>query len=449
MDRNHTRQNRVLKNYNLAVRNVTRWGGTEYMTNDSSEEIRLGQSTLSFRKSRVSDLSTDPYAVAKQLEVDIYKNPLDNGHEFYTRKNEMDLACSFLNYRSPNTVEGYSNEHHGPVWIRPRSEDLRGDFDFYGDAFRINMNIIGSDFINRTIPTQSHASAAQFLGELKEGLPDILGFDWKRSMKFKPSRDGGDLSLAFGWVPFVKDLTKMFTAVVNSKQLIEQYVRNSAEYGATVRRIRESDPVIEVLDHSIYADSNFPAGLARGSHEPYWRGVANRLGGVTAMGSVRRFETRKETYRFTSRYQYFINEADDILSRMENYATKANYILGFRLTPDVLWELTPWSWLVDWQADVGTLLSNAQSFANGDLVMQYAYLQQEIVNEVSYSLLDGYLLDSNTKIDPSSLYRTVTKSRVRASPYGFGVSSDKFTDSQINTLLSLVSKGSSNAPKHD
>jgi len=445
LDVDLTRQNRIWKQFDVSTRAVARRGDVEY-DYSGREKIALGQTTISYRGGKGREDQTDPYVVAKQIMVDPQRNPLDTGHEFYTRKNELDLATPFLNYRSFSPSGLSKNELHGPVYIRPSQTDFQGSYDFYDANYRAELEYSAREYISRTIPTQSHASVVQFLGELREGLPDILGFDWKKERKFKPSRDGGELSLAFGWLPFIRDLSKMFEAVVNSQQLIKQYVENSAGYGKTVRRVRTSDPRVELKSRSSGYMSGPPAGVPDSST---W--LALELQDSRArvdVGNVLRFETETVTDKFTARYQYFLPEDDSIISRMENYAAKANYLLGIRLTPDVLWELTPWSWLADWQADIGTLLKSASAFASGDLVMQYAYFQRKTVREISYTA-EPWTFKDQPPVKIDSLYRTVHKSRIRASPYGFGIKPGQLSSSQIDTIIAIVSRGGSKVPKTD
>lgn len=430
-----TEQQRVYKEFSMARRAKTQYP-PEYLYNTPGVPIPLTQTTLSYRGGGKKVDETDPYALEKELMVDVYKNPFDTGHEFYTRKTYLDAVSSFVNYRSRTMPDGSYNELHGPLLLGRGSNPLSGDFDFYATGYRSHMNKLGADFISRTIPTQSHASLAQFAGELREGLPDILGFDWKGKGGLRPSRDGGQLSLQFGWIPFIKDLSKMFNAVVNSKQLFEQYVRNSAEFGSTVRRNRVSDPVVQVVSDTIQ-NSVRPDGLPSDS---YWDSQVLYMGGSPTVDKVRRFETLTTQASFSSRYMYSVNEAEDLLSRLDYYATKANYILGFKLTPDVLYELTPWSWLLDWQTDIGSILKNASLFADGNLVLQYGYVMFRETREIGYSS-PGLVLDSNTKLNVDTIWKTEYKTRVKASPYGFGVSNENLSQNQIDTLLALVTNG--------
>jgi len=434
-----TLQKRVRKRFRTPLRSQVVWKGDKpTVFNAPTRGIDLSQTTLSFRTARRPEEQTDPAVLMKELQVDLRRNPLDTGHEFYTRKQSISMANPSVNYKSPYTAAGSFWEHHGAIYLGRPDIDLHGDFDDYHDssALRNQARKHGTEFIAQTIPTQSHASLAQFAGELREGLPDILGFDWKKTRSFRPDRDGGSLSLQFGWLPFIRDLTKMFEAVVNSQQILERYVQNSAEFGSTVRRRRRSAPEVEVRSDKTDGNAIFPNNVESGNDDI--TSIIYGFDGSPRVRNVRRFETSTVTWSFSARYMYSIPEADGLLGRLHSYVDKANHLLGIRLTPEVLYELTPWSWLLDWQTDIGSIISNATAFSQDALAMQYGYVMREETREVTY-LSDPFRPDSNTSITLDTSYRTDYKMRWQASPYGFGTSFGDLSQSQLDILLSLVS----------
>jgi hypothetical protein len=105
---------------------------------------------------------------------------------------------------------------------------------------------------------------------------------------------------------------------------------------------------------------------------------------------------------------------------MVEFERRANIVLGTRLTPDVLWNLAPWSWLVDWFGNVGDVSSNATALSNDNLVMRYGYLTKKVSVTYSYTCPDvrsnGHKLGSVT----TGLINTSLERR-RATPYGFGI----------------------------
>jgi hypothetical protein len=118
---------------------------------------------------------------------------------------------------------------------------------------------------------------------------------------------------------------------------------------------------------------------------------------------------------------------------------KARYLYGIDPTPEQLWNAAPWTWLADWVANTGDIVSNVQSINSDDLVMRYGYLMQEsrFVRETTH--LGTYSSGAGTRL-PNAIRGKVTishKTRIGASPYGFGVTWDGFSPRQIAILTAL------------
>jgi hypothetical protein len=110
-----------------------------------------------------------------------------------------------------------------------------------------------------------------------------------------------------------------------------------------------------------------------------------------------------------------------------------------QLTPEVLWNLSPWSWAADWFANTGDVLHNISAFRDDGLVMPYAYIMRKRTHIVEQDL-DGYTL---RRLGPqpgvSQRFTTTVKSRHKATPWGFGLNPLSFTVRQwaITTALGL------------
>jgi hypothetical protein len=150
-----------------------------------------------------------------------------------------------------------------------------------------------------------------------------------------------------------------------------------------------------------------------------------------------------EDYHFTSKYtglakaglvaNRFSEEAQDILKR-----------LGLVDDPRLLWDLTPYSWLVDWFTSMGDSVANAAVYSphKGKYSVDYAYLTtQHLVKS------EGRILRPTTT--PSSAYRSFrvkqatsvaisqTRWRDRATPFGFGTQLGSLSASQYAILVAL------------
>jgi hypothetical protein len=114
------------------------------------------------------------------------------------------------------------------------------------------------------------------------------------------------------------------------------------------------------------------------------------------------------------------------------------YLLGLResnASNAMWWELSPFSWLVDWFVNVGSVLDNRHMFDDLGLVMNYGYVMVEQIRSTTTTIRtsDGETFGSQA--------RFVLKSRRRANPFGFGVTDSALSPFQISILGALATNG--------
>jgi len=142
---------------------------------------------------------------------------------------------------------------------------------------------------------------------------------------------------------------------------------------------------------------------------------------------------------FSGCYTYFAipppvtNSAAD---RMARYAAYADHLLGIRLTPEVVWNLTPWSWAIDWFTNTGDIIHNISAFSRDSLVMKWGY-QMNSTRQRAWCSSTGGAIGSST-VTAASVY-TIREHKVRfpATPYfGFGTTGS-LSGGQKAILLAL------------
>lgn len=174
---------------------------------------------------------------------------------------------------------------------------------------------------------------------------------------------------------------------------------------------------------------------------PYADRRADFLASTAFQGNVLTQTTRLR--RFSGAFTYALPEGDELSAVFGRYASKAQKLLGLKLDASVMYDVTPFSWLVDWAVDFGTVFSNAVAFNTDNLVMQYGYVMHHDVMTVSRTITG--LRDLQGRILPpfvSDEYTREWKSRDRANPYGFGVDVGSLTNYQWSILAALgLSRG--------
>jgi hypothetical protein len=111
-------------------------------------------------------------------------------------------------------------------------------------------------------------------------------------------------------------------------------------------------------------------------------------------------------------------------------------LFGSALTPDLMWELTPWTWAIDWFSNAGDVLNNVTAFKLAGLVMRYGYIMEESIENRTYEMPStGY--SSLTGTLPPSSYTKIVKRRRDANPFGFGLTWEGLSPTQLAITAAL------------
>lgn len=115
-------------------------------------------------------------------------------------------------------------------------------------------------------------------------------------------------------------------------------------------------------------------------------------------------------------------------------------LYGLNVTPGVVYNAMPWSWLIDWFSNVGDNIENLDHGVADRLLADYAYLMGEQRDYIKYSAAQAYNgRDGATLVANSTATWGIShKRRYVASPFGFGLTEDDLTPNQAGILLSLA-----------
>ncbi len=378
------------------------------------------------------DLTNDQILRSAQDEGRPSVNSHDSGHTFFRKQESLSLSHPMVHLRGSGE---YENGLPGTRWFTgPLFHAGVTSNSLFDRVPDINVGYYGMQAIQRTRPAKPVANYAQFIGELNR-LPKLLVSKATFSNKAARYRDlnpgNAYLAVEFGWKPFIRDVLKIVKAVKNSQKIIDQYERDS---GRVVRRSAGFDPV--VTNTEIRRDSEFSFGFLDSNgfrdfmHNRSWKGVQT----VT--------KTSSERYWFSGAYTYYLEHGRDAVSKMKRYEELANQVLGTRLTPETLWQLAPWSWLIDWFVDISAITGNAVAFSNDGLVLKYGYLMRQTTQRIVCRSENVKFWSPGYDGDVTSIRTLVQQERVRATPYGFGVNMDGLNDYQWSILGALgLSRG--------
>jgi hypothetical protein len=119
----------------------------------------------------------------------------------------------------------------------------------------------------------------------------------------------------------------------------------------------------------------------------------------------------------------------------------ARQVFGLELTPELVWELSPWSWAVDWFSNVGEVVHNITAFAQNGLVMRYGYVMEHSMIRDTYAF-SGETGFNSPVVVPTLTLVSETKVRRQANPFGFGVDWKGLNPFQLSIAAALGLKKS-------
>ena len=354
----------------------------------------------------------------------------DWGASFLTEKMFVSNSHPWVEINSTGTTRPF---YRGPM--------MAVNSDSYMEAFATSQRNqaemlelfgLGGTAINRTMPLTPVVDLAVSLGELrKDGLPNLIGTELLRrqtlSRKDYLKKTSSEyLNFQFGILPVANDLIGLAKVAQSQAAIIKQMHRDA---GRRVRR-QYKFPVKRTTSSVVMATDR----------DPYTWGTRYDL--TTFGGTLVRERTETISTWFSGAYRYHLPNGDSLYDKAAKIVDDVDALLGIKITPETLWNLSPWTWLSDWFLTVGTVVSNASRMGSDGIALQYGYIMRHTERKDDFILSGVTLRGSNktTSRDLSRIRTTVEyerKERRYASPYGFGLTSADLTAQQKAILVAL------------
>lgn len=290
----------------------------------------------------------------------------------------------------------------------------------------IFMQGLGTKGWNRHKPGKPTVMTGQFVGELHR-LPLFPGLGTfatvikdleKRSLILKAA--GSEyLNLTFGWDPFLRDVRDLYRTSRKLNKLLKDLEKDNNKWvsrGGTVQTDSYSS------SYTTQGTYLYPAVWA----EMYY--------------SI--YGTQTVEYNFTeaawfqARFKYYIHNVGT-WSWKKRTASK---LFQENLSPSLVYELMPWSWLFDWFSNLGDVISNMSENAAENLVAESAWIMRH--RQWTHKTTQEMKFQSNggppaIAVGASVSASSETKERMAASPYGFGLIPTDLSDRQRLILAAL------------
>jgi len=417
--------------------------GVKQATERAANDISGSQTTTSYRSFK-RDEGAEDYnrmtgeELAHQIPVD-YKTRYDNGHDFFTTKQWFqtvftDVKLVNPSYNNPATGTPGLLEYFGPM--RPQSFQIPL---YPTNTLPTNgqLDVKGAKLIGMVAPTASEAAASVFLGELRaDGLPKIPQLQaWKAKIQHLPEKESEEyINLQFGVKPFINDLKQMSQAVLHTCKMWKQLRRDSDR---VIRRKASLSEVVTIVDQGTDNTSQGFLGLPR-------MNLQTPPPMFSSIPPQRVLDTVSQQYSFSGAFTYHLSEATSFLGKLDMYEEQANHLLGTEIDLETLWNLTRWSWLVDWFVDIGSFLHNVDLLHQDSLALRYGYVMCHSKTTRTRSILGLVPIGACSTVSTVSEAIVEAKQRRRATPYGFGLNTGAFSDQRWAILGAL---GLTRAPK--
>jgi hypothetical protein len=331
-----------------------------------------------------------------------------------------------------------------PAWLKGNTVGSTPAFSHLTESTtQLQKTGLKSNLFANTAPERQTASILVTVLELLKGdIPSVVkniqkrGFQVHSKLSSAVKADfkylGSEyLNSVFGWSPLVREVAGVLTTLLAIDRMV---------YSESNRRQRRWDgPSVTTLGRSAFSFGDNPYTL-----DATFRGWDNRGTYLTPLISPI-FDTKvlvKEDYAFSSRYSALVKPT----SRSNKYAERADEVLrqlGLADDPTLLWEILPWSWLVDWAANIGNDLVNAHTYSpiTGRHAVDYAYFTTQLSELQEWNFSSPGTVGTRTKkwsmVRPNGFHNTRQRVRERATPFGFGTQLGSLSGSQFAILTAL------------
>lgn len=293
-------------------------------------------------------------------------------------------------------------------------------YDSHAESHRFDASNYGPEAWRRYAPGRTHANLGQMIAEAKD-IPRMLKSTasyfrngWKSHRTRRAANEW--LNTQFGWLPFISDVVDMYNMSQVHGRMYKHVVRYNnvwKKYGGSVRSEGSSDLVSEMAHTSHYPILN-----------SYYRPDPQQT------GSTRVECISTLSVWFEGKFRYYIPDLETVQWQQRF----VRQLFGLSVTPALVWELTPWSWLADWYTNAGEVFANMDTGWADNLAASSAYVMAS--SERLYrctSVLTMYTGDLHASWDSSF----VTKTRGKANPFGFGLTMDDLSPRQMSILGAL------------
>jgi hypothetical protein len=312
-----------------------------------------------------------------------------------------------------------------------------------------SISLMAAEMMRQSVPLAPTVNLYRFIGEQRD-LPGMF----KRASylpKTIPEGGGAYLNWVFGVKPELSDILNMAEKVMLSDKKVRQVLDHERVRKKTNKgRLLFEDAGVSWFQNKFATQAQFNQSIT-------FFGALTQFSYLTVSGSgsstnslipnVSLGYTAKQRLRQFATWEYFVPRPKEIHNRLDQYKKLASELLGEGGTLGTAYDLTPYSWLLNWFVDVGGLIHYQQTVHDNQIVATnngYTLSESlEITAKVHEPLVDYTGVTSPWPVvslgftDASSKLSWRRETRRGGSPYNILPSWDGFSNQQWAILGAL------------
>lgn len=349
-------------------------------------------------------------------------------------------------------VYGWGTIRYTGGFANPWHPDFMTDLDYLniGDdlsntSYFPSLSAVGVEARAKMSPRLSSAGLSVALAEARD-VPRMLrtsakGFhdQWKslggntRSHLMQPKRIADHfINHQFGWAPFLDDMSKFYDTYQNAAKYISQTKRDNNSWvrrRRTMSKIENEQVVYDSVTsgttgYKVSPKDLFIDSLHTGSR---YQAILRTIANIWSAGAFKYYRPEFDETRPDSGSAF-----SGVQRQMTQY--------GLRLNPSIIWQATPWSWLIDWFSNVGDQIKVATEIAQDGVSSKYLYVMSRLSHDLVLKQDIGFHTGGLKTLEWHRKYDI--KRRVgQESPFGFNLASGNLSARQIAILGALGASG--------
>lgn len=300
---------------------------------------------------------------------------------------------------------------------------------------------VGAKCWDQARPAKPQFDAALNLLELKDlprtlrhatkSLRDLVRTVWTKRNKAKiragkaMSRTAEwHLAVEFGWLPLLSSIRDFQKAQAREQRVVDQLIRDN---GRPVRRRGEIKSFTVDTDTVTVTNDGNRNGIQPILISPMYHTEGTR--------TLRNRVTQKVW--FSGRFRYFLPDGPRTVEWKKEVVRR---LYGMRVTPSLVYNLMPWSWLVDYFTTLGDVMDNLSQGVEDRLIADYFYvmtMREQHISTTNEFVVGGSYGNPQTAVKTTAFSHIVRKQRAVGSPFGLGRSVSDLTPKQLGIMAAL------------